>query len=78
MTKISFEIDLGRDLGADPDASPMSGEAAVRYRPATMPNCPGCGRFCRMTSYQQYNGSFNIWYADVSCSRCGEFTEQMT
>lgn len=58
-------------------STPMSGEAAVGYW-RTMPNCPGCGRFCKMHSYQEYNGHFNIWYADVSCSRCGEFTEQLT
>jgi len=74
---IWFELDL-RPRGVDPTATPMSGEEAVRYHPATMPNCPGCGRFCRIHTYQEYNGTWNIWYADVSCSKCGDFTEQLT
>lgn len=72
MSKIKFDIIFGGG-----DATPMSAEAAVGYR-RTAPNCPSCGRFCRMHSYQEYNGSFTIWYVDVKCSRCGEFTEQMT
>lgn len=68
MTKIVFDI-----IYDPPETAP---EARPSRR--TMPNCPGCGRFCHMTSYQQYNGWFNIWYADVHCSNCGEFTEQLT
>jgi hypothetical protein len=72
MTKIKFDIVFDVE-----DSTPTSGEGRQRRYP-TMPNCFGCGRFCRMHTYQQYNGHFNIWYADVSCSKCGEYTEQLT
>lgn len=68
MAKIVFDIVI------DPPDVPEKTASSHR----TMPNCPGCGRFCRMYTYQQYNGHFNIWYADVSCKNCGEFTEQLT
>lgn len=70
-----FDIIFGTE-----DATPMSAEADVgfRRRSPTLPNCPGCGRFCKMHTYQQYNGTWNIWYADVTCSKCGDFTEQLT
>lgn len=72
MTKVVFDIVL------DPEASSGSETVGHQRRYATMPNCFGCGRFCKMYTYQQYNGTWNIWYADVSCSKCGEYTEQLT
>jgi hypothetical protein len=71
MPKIVFDIDM-MHLEDEPQ------EPQEKRRYATMPNCFGCGRFCRMRTYQEYNGTWNIWYADVTCSKCGEYTESLT
>lgn len=73
MKKIEFR------MMSDSEEEDWRKEAEAQHRrESPTPKCPGCGRFCHMYTYQEYNGTWNIWYVDVTCKKCGQFTEQLT
>lgn len=46
-------------------------------QPQRTANCLCCGRFCKSSSSEGYDGNFDQIYLTTYCAQCGENTESM-
>lgn len=56
-----------------------SGQEPEQYYPGVSysANCFGCGRFCKSSSSEGYDGTWNQIYVTTKCAKCGDITESM-